>query len=195
MDYDKNGAEFGHIVHGEVRAVDGAGDDFVIEGIAAVFNKWADLGPIRERIKPGAFSEALGSSDVRLLVNHSGLPLARTTSGTMTLEETSRGLEFEARLDPTDPDVRAVIPKLRRGDLSQMSFAFDVGEDGQTWKGNDRTLTKVSELFDVSLVTFPAYESARVTGLRALQKFNREVATSDLKLSDLRETMLKEYFG
>ena len=194
MNYEADGVEFGHVVHGEVRALKAVGEEVTLTGVAAVFDKWAQIGPIRERIAPGAFKAALKSSDVRLLVNHEGLPLARTTSGTMELRETDRGLEMEARLDRADPDVRALIPKIERGDLSQFSFAFDVTEAGQTWDGMDRTIRSFSEIFDVSLVTFPAFESTKVTGLRSLKKFGLDVAVSDQQLSRLREVVTQSYF-
>jgi HK97 family phage prohead protease len=56
---------------------------------------------------------------VRLLLNHDGLPLARTTSGTLKLREDKRGLHFEADLDPNDPDVQRIAPKVQRGDLTR----------------------------------------------------------------------------
>ena len=191
MDYESERIEHFHVFGGEVRGVqrDRDGDELTLTGTAAVFDQWADLGMFRERIQPGAFSKALPVSDVRLLVNHEGLPLARTSSGTMTLKETKNGLELEARLDAADPDVRAIIPKIERGDLSQFSFAFSLAKDGQEWKGDDRTLTEFREIFDVSLVTFPAYEQTKVAALRSVQ--NRELlkAYQDMQTSRLREAV------
>jgi hypothetical protein len=143
----------------------------VLRGYAAVFNSLSqDLGGFREQIAPGAFAEAL-TGDVRLLINHQGLPLARTASRTLTLAEDQHGLMVEARLDPADPDVAALLPKLARGDVSQMSFGFGVKPGGQDWAKNDegvviRTLKKV-RLFEVSVVTFPAYPTTEVA-LRSL---------------------------
>lgn len=80
-----------------------------------------------ESVEPGAGAKSLGESpDVQLLVNHGGLPLARTKSGTMTLAEDKVGLNPVAQLDPTDPDVQRIRPKIERGDLDEMSFAFRV---------------------------------------------------------------------
>jgi HK97 family phage prohead protease len=85
---------------------------------------------------PGAFAATLAKKpDVRLLINHDGLPLARTTSGTLKLREDKRGLHFEAELDATDPDVQRILPKVQRGDLSQMSFAFRTIKDA--WRTED----------------------------------------------------------
>lgn len=143
----------------------------VLRGYAAVFNTLSkDLGGFREQIIPGAFAESL-TSDVRLLVNHGGLPLARTASGTLKLAEDERGLIVEARLDPNDPDIAKLVPKIKRGDVTQMSFGFSVKPGGQNWARNDDGVTvrtlKAVRLFDVSVVTFPAYPNTEVA-LRSL---------------------------
>lgn len=146
-------------------------------GHAAVFNQLSsDLGGYREQILPGAFAEAL-KDDVRLLINHDGLPLARTVSGTLKLAEDGRGLAIEASLDATDPDVQRLRPKMKRGDLNQMSFAFSVRPGGQDWAKNDdgvtvRTLKSV-RLFDVSIVTFPAYPTTDIA-IRALAAWREQ---------------------
>lgn len=148
----------------------------VLRGHAAVFNQLSqNLGGYREQIMPGAFKDAL-SGDVRLLINHDGLPLARTTSGTLTLMEDGHGLAVEATLDPDDPDVCALLPKMQRGDVNQMSFGFCVNPGGQDWATDEngvniRTLKSV-RLFDVSVVTFPAYTGTDVAvrAMRAWQE-------------------------
>lgn len=136
-----------------------------IEGYAAVFNSFADIGGMfREQIAPGAFRKTLADkADVRLLINHEGLPLARTKSSTLELREDDQGLLINADLDSNDPDVSRLVPKLRRGDVNQMSFAFSPMK--QEWDINDeppiRTI-KEAKLFDVSVVTFPAYDQTSV---------------------------------
>jgi len=107
----------------EVRAEDDG--VAVVEGYASVFNEDTNIGgQFLERIAPGAFTDAVTRDDVVFLINHEGLPLARTRSGTLELSEDERGLKMRASLDMTDPDVRAIVPKMRRGDLDKMSFAF-----------------------------------------------------------------------
>jgi HK97 family phage prohead protease len=172
----------------EFREIRETGEDYVLEGVAAVFDTWTDLGPFQERIARGAFTDAIPESDVRFLLNHDGLPLARTASGTMRVWEDERGLLMRARLDRTDPDVHRIVPKIQRGDLSQFSFAFRVGPDGQEWdrQGNKRTITRVAELFDVSLVTDPAYPTTEVLALRSRQDF--QTWTDE---SHARETLLR----
>jgi uncharacterized protein len=138
-----------------------------LRGHAAVFNALSeDLGGFREQIAPGAFADAIGMDDVRLLINHEGLPLARNLSGTLKLGEDARGLTIEADLDEADPDVLRLLPKLLRGDVNQMSFGFSVRPGGQDWAKDDegrtiRTLKKL-RLFDVSVVTYPAYTQTDV---------------------------------
>jgi uncharacterized protein len=145
----------------------------LLRGHAALFNQLSeDLGGYREQIAPGAFAEAIGRDDVRLLINHDGLPLARTASKTLRLSENERGLAFDADPDPDDVDWQTIQRKLARRDVSQMSFAFSVRPNGQDWAKDDegrviRTLKKV-RLFDVSIVTYPAYPQTDV-GVRELR--------------------------
>jgi HK97 family phage prohead protease len=117
------------------------------------------LGEYQETIARGAFTKALQENDdVRLLVNHEGIPLARTKSGTLVLSEDENGLRCEAQLDQSSPLVQTIRSAMRRGDLDQMSFAFAVVR--QEWS-QDYTQRTINEcrLFDVSVVTYPASPS------------------------------------
>ena len=137
---------------------------------AAVFDSETDIGGMfREKIERGAFTDAVGRDDVVFLVNHDGLPLARTRSGTLTLKEDKRGLFMESELDANDPDVRAIVPKMKRGDLDKMSFAFmpEVEEWDDSGDIPVRTIRQAS-LHDVSIVTHPAYNDTDI-GLRSYQ--------------------------
>jgi HK97 family phage prohead protease len=123
-----------------------------------VFDSPSEPLPWTEFVRRGAFSKTLNDgADVRLLIDHEGVPLARTKSGTMSLEEDERGLKVEAELDPANPDAMRVLSAMRRGDMTQMSFAFRTIKD--SWS-NDRSVRELKEvqLYDVSIVTFPAYE-------------------------------------
>jgi len=147
----------------EIRAVD---DGTKLVGYAAVFDSPSEPLPWTEFVKRGAFSKTLNDgADVRLLIDHEGVPLARTTSGTLMLREDDRGLFVESELDPMNPDAARLISALRRGDISQMSFAFRTIKDSWNTDRSVRELREV-QLFDVSVVTFPAYEST-VAELRA----------------------------
>lgn len=156
----------------EIRA---DGDGIRVTGYAAVFNQEADIGGMfRETIAPGAFRAAIGRDDVVFLINHDGLPLARTRSGTLTLTEDSQGLRIETQLDAEDPDVKSIVGKMKRGDLDKMSFAFRATR--QEWDDTVdpplRTLLEV-ELHDVSVVTSPAFDGTSIA-LRSLDAARKE---------------------
>jgi HK97 family phage prohead protease len=157
----------------------GAGPDIrTIRGYAAVFNSMShDLGGFREVIAPGAFSNALArGADVRLLYNHDdGAVMARTKSGTLELVEDEVGLRIWARVDMADPDVQRVASKMMRADVDQMSFAFTVEEDEWDESGGYplRTIRSVGELFEVSVVPFPAYEATKAEMLERARSDGR----------------------
>lgn len=139
----------------EIRASD---DGTKIVGYAAIFDSPSEPMPFTEYVRSGAFSKTLNDgADVRLLIDHEGIPLARTKSGTLRLEEDDIGLRIETDLDPMNPDAARLISAMKRGDMSQMSFAFRTVKD--SWN-SDRSVRELKEvqLYDVSVVTFPAYE-------------------------------------
>lgn len=145
-------------------------DGVKVEGYAAVFGQETNIGGyFREVIEKGAFSEAIGRDDVVFLINHEGLPLARTRSGTLTLTEDDHGLKMATTLDPEDPDVKSIVGKMKRGDLDKMSFAFipEVQEWDESGDVPLRTIKRAS-LYDVSVVTTPAYDGTEI-GLRCLE--------------------------
>lgn len=157
----------------------------MVRGYAAVFNKRSvPMWGFTEIIAPGAFGDALKNSrSVPLLIEHDGLALADTETDTLTLSEDSKGLRFEAELDPEDPDAQRVIPKLQRGTLRKMSFGFTLASKGDEWTEDEkngaitRTIKKVGSLFDVSLVTNPAYPdtAAALRSMEAWQKENPKI--------------------
>ena len=153
----------------ELRAEDTAAR---VSGHAAVFNQETTIGGFfREVIRPGAFTRAISEDDVPFLIEHEGLPLARTASGTLKLSEDEIGLRIESELDAADPDVARCIPKMKRGDLNRMSFAFVPTR--QEWdETQDIPLRIIHEcrLFDVSIVTNPAYSGTDI-GLRSLSEW------------------------
>jgi len=136
-----------------------------IIGYAAVFNALSeDLGPFREKIAKGAFAESLRSGDdVRALLNHdANFVLGRTTANTLDLREDEHGLRVEID-PPTTTWAADLLVSIERGDIDQMSFGFQVVEDEMTTVDgkNVRILVEV-RLFDVSIVTFPAYPQTNV---------------------------------
>lgn len=134
-----------------------------LSGYAAVFNDASVPLPFKERIAPGAFRKTLTEMpDVRLLINHEGLPLARTKNGTLNLIEDDRGLRFDAELADTQ-EARDIYTLVERGDVDQMSFAFRVIRQNWSKDKSERTLTEVSLADgDVSVVTYPAYPTTTV---------------------------------
>jgi HK97 family phage prohead protease len=141
-----------------------------LRGYAAVFNDDSVPLPFIERIAPGAFRKTLTETpDVRLLINHEGLPLARTKNGTLTLTEDDRGLYMDATIADTS-EGRDLYTLVERGDVDQMSFAFRVISQKWNEDRTQRTLTEVSLADgDVSVVTYPAYPTTTVEAREALR--------------------------
>ena len=172
----------------EVRNDDGKN---VVVGYGAVFNSESnDLGGFVEYVADGAFDGRL-EDDVRFLINHDGLPLARTTNNTLRLSVDERGLKYEADM-PETTLANDLMTLLRNGTISQSSFAFTVEED--SWENvegrNIRTINKVSRLYDISSVTFPAYSEAGSFALRSLETWQEEQEKN--KLDESLEKELKE---
>ena len=150
-----------------------------IVGMAAVFDKRSqNLGGFREIISPGAFDDT-DMSDVRGLFNHdSNYVLGRNKSDTLRLKRTANGLQYEIDLPNTQTIRDLVLEPIKRGDVDQSSFGFIVGSGNDEWTEDDegvliRTIRKVRELFDVSPVTFPAYQDTTV-GARSMQRYQQE---------------------
>jgi HK97 family phage prohead protease len=174
----------------EIRADD---DGIKVSGYAAVFDQETDIaGLFREKIARGAFVDAIGRDDVVFLINHDGLPLARTRSGTLTLREDDHGLYMETVLDAEDPDVRSIVGKMKRGDLDKMSFAF--WPDVQEWDDSGeiplRTVKKAS-LYDVSIVTTPAYDGTEIA-LRSLDGHRQDQRQKNFSAARMRLRMKRD---
>ena len=134
--------------------------DMTITGYASVYDDQYDLGYFTERVAPGAFDGRL-DDDVRLLINHEGMPLARTTNGTLELTTDGRGLFYRAQLADTQ-EGRDLYKLIQRGDITQSSFAFTIDEDEWTADRKLRTIKRVGRLYDVSPVTYPASPTTTV---------------------------------
>jgi len=155
----------------DVEARQAADGTMRLAGYAAVFDDPSVPLPFVERIAPGAFRKTLSETpDVRLLINHEGLPLARTKNGTLTLTEDSRGLYMDAEIADTS-EGRDLYKLVERGDVDQMSFAFRVIR--QKWS-EDRSMRTLIELSladgDVSIVTYPAYPTTTVEAREKLMQ-------------------------
>lgn len=145
-----------------------------LTGLPVVYGKRTWIGSkdygYWEQVDPGACAKALDRpDDVRLLRDHDPrLLLARTASGTLELTEGDDGLHCRSELNPADPDVVSTVAKMRRGDLTGMSFAFAI--DGEAYERLDdgKWLYRITDLtlYDVSVVTYPAYADTEAS-LRA----------------------------
>lgn len=151
--------------NGEIRAEQRDNVTHIV-GYGSVFDVLSEpMWGFREIIRPGAFDEVLGD-DVRGLFNHdANFVLGRTVAATMTLTVDDRGLHYDI-IAPETPTIRdLVIAPMQRGDITQSSFAFRVAPGGDNWYEDDdgviiREITKVGRLYDVSPVTYPAYQAA-----------------------------------
>jgi HK97 family phage prohead protease len=141
----------------------------VIQGYGAIYDaESSDLGYFREVYKAGCFTESL-SNDIRALVDHDPSKIiGRTASKSLSLYDEPIGLKVEIAPANTQSG-RDITESVRRGDVDGMSLGFYVLDDKWSMKNGMpfRELLKV-DLFDVSIVTFPAYESttAYVRGLK-----------------------------
>ena len=185
---DNKETRFFNIENIEIRT---EGKEKRVVGYGAVFNSISnDLGGFTERIDPKAF-EGRTEDDVRFLLNHDANHIfGRTTAGTLRLSVDEKGLRYEVDL-PDTQSARDLAVSLERGDINQSSFAFTVEEDSwdQSDNGVVRTINKVSRLYDVSAVTYPAYEEASVA-LRSLEQWKEE--TQEKKLKENLEKEIKE---
>lgn len=161
----------------EYRAAEENGELY-IEGYFAVFNSNYDVCPgITESIAPGAFTRALGG-DVRALANHdTTLVLGRTKAGTLVLREDGHGLWGRVTINREDVDAMNLYQRVKRGDVDQCSFGFDIGEEGVEFRDDGSahwTITAVDPLYEVTVATFPAYEATAVSARSAETERARE---------------------
>ena len=172
---------------GTIEVRESEGEEMILEGYAAVFNSETDLGHFREVIKPGAFDDVM-TNDVRALINHDpNLVLGRTTNGTLELSQDERGLKYRVKLG-AQQYAKDFYESVKRGDISQSSFAFTI--DKQSWNEERtvRSVDKVRQLLDVSPVTYPAYAAATVQA-RDLQPEVEQAAEAPMPDQDtIQET-------
>ncbi len=158
-----------------------------LTGTPIVFNQVTDLGWIREVIEPGALDNA-DLKDVRFLVGHdtSGIPLARSRNNnensTMQLTVNENGMDIRVDLDiENNPRAKELYSAVKRGDITGMSFMFTVDKDAWEDLESDqplRRITAISRVFEVSAVTFPAYEGTSL-----------EAASEDSALESARASL------
>ena len=150
----------------EVRDGKAGTDSIVLTGSPIVYDQpytvRDSLGEFSETMSPGVVSDIIDTCDCRYLINHDGMPLARTVSGTLKLIDTPTSLRYEAHLDARSQLANDLAVAVERGDVSQMSCGFIVAAD--TWEDDwtVRTVEKFGQLLDISAVTYPASPTTSV---------------------------------
>lgn len=148
------------------------GEELTIEGYFAVFNSIYEIeSGMSESVAPGAFKNTL-AEDIRALVNHdTTLVLGRTSAHTLELREDERGLWGRISVNPKDGDAMNLYERVKRGDVSQCSFGFDIiREDTEIHEdGSVHWTIQEVRLYEVSCCTFPAYETTNISA-RAKQR-------------------------
>jgi HK97 family phage prohead protease len=170
-----------------------------IGGIAAVINSVTDLGYFEEVIMPGAFDNALSKDyDIRCLFNHEAeLILGRTKASTCNVFVNGDGnLEYTWVPDYENPTHVSVVRSIMRGDITQSSFAFTIKE--QTWSDSTkygtmgkRTINVIDELFDVSPVTYPAYQDTEADARSLAALRDQELEIEEAKRSQAAADVLR----
>ncbi len=161
----------------ELREQDEEGKLPTLSGYAAVFDKRSeDLGWFVEQFQKGAFTETLKKNDVRALAFHDpSRVLGRQSAGTLRLSEDSRGLKVE--IDPPDTqEGRDIVKLVKRGDLDGMSIGFKAVKD--SWDESEEPVLRTvieAQLFEVSLITWPAYTDTEVA-VRSLDQARKEAS-------------------
>lgn len=169
-----------------LRSAQDGGDTLTFTGYASVtdtpYEMCDFLGEYTEVVRSGAFAKTLSEgADVPFKINHEGITLARTKSGTMRLSEDSTGLHVEADLDARSPAVQTLRSAMERGDLDEMSFGFRVTRQEWSPDWTQRDITEVSlNKGDVSVVNYGANPATAGAVLRS-----RDFAAA---LTEWRET-------
>lgn len=142
------------------------GENLSIEGYFAVFDSNYEIAPgMSESIAQGAFSRTI-SGDIRALINHdTTLVLGRTKANTLQLREDAHGLWGHIDINPNDGDAMNLYERVKRGDVDQCSFGFDIrSEDTDINEdGSVHWTIKDVDLYEVSCCTFPAYETTNIS--------------------------------
>lgn len=169
--------ELRYIENSEIRAAE---DSREVDGYALLFNTTSrNLGGFYERIEPGATDGVIEQSDIMAVLNHDNsrgiLARSRFGQGSLTLSADERGLRYTFSAPKTALGDEC-LEYLRRGDITQSSFAFTVAEDSWTKQEDGtyiRTIKKFDRLYDVSPVFEPAYFGTEVK-CRSFEAFKEE---------------------
>ena len=182
----------------EIRAnEDKENKNYTLTGRPIVYNSKTDLGYFDEIIEAGALDKA-NLKDVRFLVNHdtNRIPLARAIeknkNSTMRFSVDKNGMEISVELDvENNSEARALYSAVQRGDITGMSFMFTI--DGEEWENLEsehptRHIKSIGQVFEVSAVTFPAYEASEISARdkKSLDDAVNKARTNDLDLLNIK---------
>jgi len=163
------------------------GGNRTIEGYFAVFNSIYEIAPgMTESVERGAFSRSI-TGDIRALTNHdTTLVLGRTKAHTLELREDEHGLWGKISINPNDVDAMNLYERVKRGDVDQCSFGFEIVEQETEFRddGSIHWTIKDVNLFEVSACTFPAYQETNIAA-RASEKnamLKREVEAWKIRM-------------
>ena len=180
----------------EIRAERNEKNGDHITGRPIVYDSTTNLGYFNEVIERGALDKA-NLKDVRFLVNHNTdmIPLARSRNNnensTMQLEVDNDGMVIRVNLDTeNNTEARNLYSAIKRGDITGMSFMFTI--DDEEWEGLEtetptRHIRKIGTVFEVSAVTFPAYESTEISA-RDKEALDNAKSLLESKRSQLLES-------
>ena len=196
----------------EIRAENNEKNGDHIVGRPIVYNSRTNLGWFDEIIEAGALDKS-NLKDVRFLVNHNTnmIPLARSRNNnensTMQLEVDKDGMAIRVNLDTeNNTEARNLYSAIKRGDITGMSFMFTI--DDEEWKDLEsdhptRHIRKISQVFEVSAVTFPAYESTEISARdkealesakATLESVRRQALESELEALELEKAKQRNKF-
>jgi hypothetical protein len=152
----------------EIRSAADGANEIVITGTPIVYNAPYEVrdqfGLFAETMLPGVANGLLDTADIRFLFNHEGMPMARSTNGTLVFEDRAGQLDFTARLDARSHAHNDLAIAIERGDISQMSVGFSVAAGGDHWNeaGDQRSISQFNSFLDVSAVTYPASPTTNI---------------------------------
>lgn len=184
----------------EVRAQESEEHGKYLEGTPIVYDSWTDLGSYDEMIDRGALTNT-DLRDVRFLVNHNTdmIPLARSRNNnensTMQMSiDDEVGMNIRVNLDvDNNADAKALYSAIERGDISGMSFMFSVVKDNWEDAKSEhpkRHIREIGKVFEVSAVTFPAYEATNISARGLSDALDNAKASLESARAEIRATEL-----
>ena len=183
----------------EVRTEENEG--MILTGYPIVFEQEIDLGEWREVIDAGSIGDGSVLRDVALIANHDFgmIPMARSRrnndNSTMKLTPDQHGVAMRATLDPENPKAKEAYSAVNRGDITGMSFAFIVNEEKWDDLDSEKPLRRImgfSRIFEVSVVTNPAYEGTSVQAASEGEALESVRASLESARKQLAEERAKE---